>query len=404
MKIAIWHNLPSGGGKRALADQVCGLTERGHTLEIWSPTTANSSYLPLAEHAVPPAKIVEHVLPLAHADLARFPKWQRVLRLPGFIQRNIRAMDAHCKRCADEINAGNFDLLFAASCQFYRVTSIAKYVRARKIIYLQEPYRWLYEAMPEQVWLAPQAGAPLKTRVRDWVMTPMFRAQMRYEQDSARAYDRILVNSYFSRESVLRAYGLDASVCYLGVDTAQFADMGLPRERMVVGVGAFVPEKNIVFVIHAIGAIPQHLRPMLVWVGNTTHPPYLQHLRDLAQQLGVNFAPQQNISQTDLVRWLNRASLMAYAPRLEPFGYAPLEANACGLPVVAVAEGGVRETVLDGVNGRLVPAEIPAFADAVTQFMAHPSLIADYGQRAKAYVTSHWGQKQAIDRLEEMMR
>jgi glycosyltransferase involved in cell wall biosynthesis len=44
---------------------------------------------------------------------------------------------------------------------------------------------------------------------------------------------------------------------------------------------------------------------------------------------------------------------MAYAPRLEPLGLAPLEAGACGLPVVAVAEAGVRETVVDGITGSL---------------------------------------------------
>src|SRR5229473_8596052 len=57
MKIAVWHNLPSGGGKRALYYHVRGLVERGHTVESWCPPTADVSYLPLRElipeHAVP---------------------------------------------------------------------------------------------------------------------------------------------------------------------------------------------------------------------------------------------------------------------------------------------------------------------------------------------------------------
>ena len=43
---------------------------------------------------------------------------------------------------------------------------------------------------------------------------------------------------------------------------------------------------------------------------------------------------------------IHSTAAMLYAPRLEPFGLAPLEANACGLPVIAVPEGGVRETVV----------------------------------------------------------
>src|SRR5438270_5425310 len=46
MKIAIWHNLPSGGAKRALHDQVVGLKARGHELEVWCPSSADPNYLP----------------------------------------------------------------------------------------------------------------------------------------------------------------------------------------------------------------------------------------------------------------------------------------------------------------------------------------------------------------------
>src|SRR5260221_3882931 len=71
MKIAVWHNLPSGGGKRALYYHARGLVQRGHFVEAWCPPTSNRNYLPLGEF------ITEHVLPLdvrkprAHGLLAR---------------------------------------------------------------------------------------------------------------------------------------------------------------------------------------------------------------------------------------------------------------------------------------------------------------------------------------------
>ena len=62
----------------------------------------------------------------------------------------------------------------------------------------------------------------------------------------------------------------------------------------------------------------------------------------------------------ELVSPLSRAKFMIYAPRLKPFGFAPLEANSCGTSVIALAEGGVRETVKDGINGHLVEDADPA--------------------------------------------
>jgi hypothetical protein len=58
MKIAVWHNLPSGGSKRALYDHVRGLVTRGHIVEAWCPQTADPNYLPLR------GIVREHILPL----------------------------------------------------------------------------------------------------------------------------------------------------------------------------------------------------------------------------------------------------------------------------------------------------------------------------------------------------
>ncbi len=65
---------------------------------------------------------------------------------------------------------------------------------------------------------------------------------------------------------------------------------------------------------------------------------------------------------------------MLYTSQLEPFGLAPLEANSCGTPVVAVAEGGVRETIKDGLNGFLVDDEPEAIAQAIKLLLSDAEL------------------------------
>jgi glycosyltransferase involved in cell wall biosynthesis len=401
MRVAIWHNLPSGGGKRALHDQVRGLVRRGHEVEVWCPSTADRHYLPTADLAP------EHVLPL---------RWREVTARSGLLDaarwaisdrhRNLAALERHCRECADEINRSAFDILLAHSSAFLAVAPIARFVKAPRVLYLQEPQRVLYEAMPSWPWIPPRLAGESWTRPRQLIEHVGRRVQLRYfgalareEARNVAAYDRVLANSLFSRESMLRAYGVKARTCYLGVDTQKFVDRRAAREDCVVGVGSFTRAKNIAFVVRAVAQVPEP-RPRLVWIGNAADPAYLDRLRALAASLAVDLDARTLVTDDALVDALNGASMMAYAPRLEPFGYVPLEANACGLPVVAVAEGGVRETVVDGVNGLLVEEDESAMAAAIVRLRGDPELRRSLGERGRRLVVERWSLEAAMDRLE----
>ena len=237
----------------------------------------------------------------------------------------------------------------------------------------------MYEARPVLPWVS-SAPDDLNTSLfgprkllRNYPNLQTLRLQAKQEWLNAQACDRILVNSYFSRESVLRAYGVDAKVCYLGVDTTLFRNLGLERERFIVGLGSLDPIKGVDLAVRAVALLPEP-RPPLVWIANSGDESYRDTINDLARSLGVALRMQMAISDAELVATLNKAALLLYTSRLEPFGFAPLEANACGLPVVGVAEGGIRETVKDGVNGFLVDPEAESIARAANQLLQNPSL------------------------------
>lgn len=402
MKIAVWHNLPSGGGKRALYYHVRGLRGRGHTLESWCPPTADQRYLPLRE------LITEHVLPLDWQPRAEKKLAAKLPSLRLEARDRINALDRHCRQCAEEINRGDFDLLFANSSLYQAVSSIGRYVRLPKVIYLQEPTREFFEAMPEPLWNAlPPAQsylspAYLGNYLKDLIKTQTWRTMLREEVENAKAFDALLVNSFYSRESIMRGYGLEAKVCYLGVDAGKFVDLQLPRENYVVGLGAFVKLKNVEFALQSLAALPAP-RPALVWIGNAANPLYLEELKRLAATLDVDFQPLVNIEDDELVRVLNRAMLMIYCSRLEPFGFAPLEANACGTPVLAVAEGGVRETIVDGVNGLLVDNDPRAMAAAVTRLSNDREYARRLGQTGRQQVIEKWSVEASVERLEQRL-
>ena len=347
--------------------------------------------------------MTEHVTPLRWNTGG--PSLAKLQPIYWNMHSKIAAMDEHCRLCAEQMRAGGFDVLYAASCFIFTTTSIGRQARLPSLLYLQEPNRPMYEALPELIWAAPKLhGSGWRpANLRQWTSntarTLMLRTKARAEIDNAHAYDRILVNSYFSRESVLRTYGLDAHVCYLGVDTQHFVDHGLAREDFVVGVGAIITLKNIHFLIDALGRMPSP-RPRLVWVGNAADESYLASLTRLAQEHGVDFAPQVNISDEGLIDLLNRAAAMVYAPRLEPFGYAPLEAGACGCPVITVFEGGMKETVVDGVNGMVTDPDPAAMASALSRLLADAELARRLGGQARRFVQKRFSLATAIDRVE----
>lgn len=396
MRIAVWHNLPSGGGKRALYDQISGLLERGHDVECWCPPTADQSFLPLNE------LVTEHVVPLGNWDHPA----RRLLGKASWgatdIYTKLKMIDEHTRRCAGQINKSHFDIFLGTSSMEVAVASIARYVNLPSVLYLHEPLRGLYEANPTLPWVALDAGgvrlSSLIRRLRNSLRVRALRVQAREELESARAYDRILVNSYFSRESTLRAYNIDARVCYLGVDTDRYVDLGLPRENLVVGLGAIVHEKRVHTAIDAVAALADP-RPELTWIGNVTNEKYLHDITASARSQGVRFSPLVAIEHDRVIEILNRASVMIYAPRLEPFGYAPIEAAACGLPVVARAEGGVRESVIDGETGFLVDDDLD-LAPALGRLLADEELAGRMAKSARHTAETKWSLRSATDRLE----
>lgn len=398
MKIAIWYNLPSGGAKRAIYTHVQGLLARGHEIEVWCPPTADRSFLPLS------SMVRENVIPIPAAGLLSRSS-HRARRLLGW--QSVSRLDLHCRHCAAEIAASSFDVLLATSSLGAVVSSIGRHSEVPSVLYLQEPNRYLYEARPVLPWV-PQLESPKwagLNLLRTLPRLQALRAQAHQEAVNIRGFDLVLANSYFSRENILRSYGVDSQVCYLGVDTNRFVDRKLTREDFVVGVGALSSLKNAELCVEAMGELRRSygLTPPLVWIANTLKTSYKKFLLDRAQRLGVHLIVKLRISEEELVKTLNKGALLLYAPRLEPFGLAPLEANACGMPVVAAAEGGVRETVLDEVNGLIAPSAPAALASKMFRLLSDRPYARRLGSQASDYVRTTWDASTAVSRLESAL-
>ena len=401
MRIAVWHNLPSGGGKRALFEHVKGLLSRGHAVDVWCPPTADTSFLPLS------ALTQEVVLPLEPQQIKGLPRRLfQAARADVTPFERMAGMRAHAALFAEAVNREPYDVAFINPCRWFYTPFVGGGIRVPLVAYLHEPCRRLYEARPELPWIAerPAEGAWWGwAACRHWLASAARvhgpRVQAREELDSIRRFNRVLVNSRFSREMVLRAFNVDASVCYLGIDPDRFANQPAARDSYVLSVGEFAEHKRPLFIIRALAA--SRRKPPLVWVANRVNQEHLEKALELSRSLGVILEVKTNVPEHELVRYHQRAALFLYAPHLEPFGLTPLEASSCGTAVIAVAEGGVRETVEHNQTGLCIDSDPREMSSAIDALLDDPVQTRALGQRGAQRVREQWSPEAATARLEQ---
>lgn len=181
------------------------------------------------------------------------------------------------------------------------------------------------------------------------------------------------------------------------VDTKLFAVDGPVRERTaphrIVSVGRLVPRKGFADLIGALPLVPD---AELVIVGgprDLRSDPEARRLRACAEAVGVadrvHLAGQ--VARSDMPAMLRSADVVACVPWYEPFGIVPLEAMACGVPVVASAVGGLTDTVVHGVTGVLVPPrDRRSLGRALRTLLADPYRGLTYGIAGKDRVDARY--------------
>jgi glycosyltransferase involved in cell wall biosynthesis len=209
----------------------------------------------------------------------------------------------------------------------------------------------------------------------------------------------ILTNSYFTRESILRVYGVNSFVSYLGIETKLFRPLEVSEEDFVLSVGSCRASKGYDFMIRSLALIEPNIRPKLVIVSNYSEPEWKTYLEQLASNLKVEIEILELINDDELVLLYNKAKLVLYAPYMEPFGLVPLEAMSCGTPVVAVKEGGVRETVIHGKTGLHTERDETSFAEATRELLLKKYKRYTMSKNAIKIIQEFWTLEQAGERL-----
>jgi glycosyltransferase involved in cell wall biosynthesis len=226
------------------------------------------------------------------------------------------------------------------------------------------------------------------------------------EDHAVATADRIIAECPQDELDLSRMYGADRgriAVIPCGFDSSEFwpidrsqarRTLGLPQdEPTVLQLGRIVPRKGIDNVIRGVARLKgaHGLSARLLVVGGESREPdparepEIGRLMAIAREEGVSEAVTFVGSRTraELRDYYGAADIFVSTPWYEPFGITPVEAMACGTPVIGSAVGGIRTTVVDGVTGYLVPPNDPeGLAVRLAELLRHPARRRRFGRRA----------------------
>jgi D-inositol-3-phosphate glycosyltransferase len=195
------------------------------------------------------------------------------------------------------------------------------------------------------------------------------------------------------------------SVVPCGVDLEHFtpvratnASPAVPERRYcyrLLSVGRLVPRKGYDTIIEALTRLPEAELLIAGGAGSGDATPDPEHDRLVAVAERLEVADRVRligqVARADMPDLLRSADLVVCSPWYEPFGIVPLEAMACGVPVVASAVGGMLDTVVDSVTGALVPPRDPAaLAEVIGPLLNSPSRRAELASAGLERVRSRY--------------
>ena len=234
---------------------------------------------------------------------------------------------------------------------------------------------------PLRAWKAEQLGSGYA--VSSWV-----------ERTAILDADAVIAVSNGTKDDILRAYPVDPDrihVIYNGIDLTEYQQTndtsalqtyGVdPSQPYVLFVGRITRQKGVTHLVDAIRFLPPDTQVVLC-AGAPDTPEIaaeMRHKVDDARKLNPRVTwIEKMISKPEVIQLYSHARVFCCPSVYEPFGIINLEAMACKAAVVASATGGIKEVVVDGQTGYLVPFH----ADPVTSFPTDPDQFAkDLGSK-----------------------
>ena len=219
-----------------------------------------------------------------------------------------------------------------------------------------------------------------------------------------RRFRRLIVASGYMKEELLRnGFGPAQIEIHAPVprSTATTFRSTFGNRNRIVYAGQIIRGKGVDVLLESLARVRSPFECVILGDGS-----HRAHCEQLAQKLGladrVKFAGF--VPQAEIAAYYREASLAVMSSVWpEPFGATGLEAMRCGLPVVAFDAGGIREWLIDGSNGFLIPwMDRSRYAEAIDELLNDKPLARKMGAHGRHWVTERFGFPKYISGLEDL--
>ncbi len=344
MKIAIFHELTLLSGARKFAEEYGKILSKNHAVDLFY----------VDEYEDQKVKRIFNRTFFFEFKEKRWEgnDWKAKLYKDTF--ELVKLYYLH-NRIGSAIKKEGYDFVLVNPSKFTQAPFLIRFISS-SVYFCQEPLRMAYDeaiSITENLTSLKKNYEKLNRSIRKWI-----------DKSNISRSKFIFANSNFSRISIEKAYRKKASVCYLGVDTQDFSPQNLQKRYDLL----FIGEK---MKIEGYDLLEKTLRLYKVEPS----------VKIISRTEGSG-----GLSQENLIREYNKSKIILALSRNEPFGLIPIEAMACGIPVIAINEGGFMESVVDNKTGYLISRSEIELKKRIDLLLTDDHLREQFGKAGREFV------------------
>lgn len=359
MKIAVFHELHAGGARRAV-NEFAKRLKKNHPVDLYIINEKQNRDEKNSFDNVFFYKFVPKNW--------RGRNWKNKLFKDTVELFNLYRLH---KKIAKEIDIKRYDFVFVHPSKFTQAPFILRFLKTRNVYYCEEALRIVYENN-----FKLDRSYPFYKRAYERIIR--FTRQ-KIDRRNINSADLVLANSKNTQTRLKDAYGIESKVVYLGIDTEFFKPSNIKKKIDVLYIGAKHEVDGYDILKSAI--LKMNKKPTVKF----------------------HSMEEDCISDEELLSLYTKSKVVVCLAYNEPFGLVPLEAMACEAPVVAVDEGGYRETVVNEKTGYLVQRDPRIIAEKVEFLLLNESTRLKMGKNARFHVVESWTWEKSVNKLEKIL-